>query len=333
MLGALNSAVVLGAGSWGTALSLLIAQKGWRVYLRARTPDAVRRLDEERANERYLPGFALPDSVTPCFELPDKADVWVVAVPSHAVREICELLPQQCLVLMTAKGLEPGTSLMMSDVLLQVRPGARLAVMSGPNLGVEIARGVPTATVVAAKEMEIAEAAAEAVRAKSLRVYTGSDVVGVQMGGALKNVLAVGAGMSDGLGFGDNTKASMLARGLYEMALLGCAMGGCKETFMGLSGVGDLIATAVSPLSRNYRFGRLLGEGRSTSEALTEVGQVVEGVPTAAAAVSLAQRAGVETPLLRVIHEIIEGRIAPSEAVEMLMTRAPRQETTPERAL
>lgn len=302
------------------------------MYLRARTPDAARRLDEERANERYLPGFALPDSVTPCYDLPDRADVWVVAVPSHAVREICDLLPQQCLVLMTAKGLEPGTSLMMSEVLLQVRPGAQLAVMSGPNLGVEIARGVPTATVVAAKEMEIAEAAAEAVRAKSLRVYTGTDVVGVQMGGALKNVLAVGAGMSDGLGFGDNTKASMLARGLYEMALLGCAMGGCKETFMGLSGVGDLIATAVSPLSRNYRFGRLLGEGRSTSEALTEVGQVVEGVPTAAAAVSLAQRAGVETPLLRVVHEIIEGRIGPSEAVEMLMTRAPRQETTPERA-
>ncbi len=332
MLGALNSAVVLGAGSWGTALSLLIAQKGWRVYLRARTPEAARRLDEERANARYLPGFVLPENVIPCFEPPETADVWVVAVPSHAVREVCDLLPQRCLALMTAKGLEPGTSLMMSEVLLQVRPGVQVAVMSGPNLGVEIARGVPTATVVAATDVEVAEAAAEPVRAQSLRVYTSTDVVGVQMGGALKNVLAVGAGMSDGLGFGDNTKASLLARGLYEMALLGCALGGCKETFMGLSGVGDLIATAVSPLSRNYRFGRLIGEGRPTSEALAEVGQVVEGVPTAAAAVSLAQRAGVDTPLLRVIHEIVEGRIAPSQAVEMLMTRAPRQETPPERA-
>lgn len=309
-----------------------MVQKGWRVYLRARTPEAAQALLDARENERYLPGFRLPEGVNPCFEPPQHADVWLVAVPSHAVREVCDLLPQQCLVLMTAKGLEPGTGAMMSQVLLESRPSARAAVMSGPNLGVEIARGVPTATVVAAEEESVAEAAADCVRAKSLRVYTSTDVVGVQMGGALKNVLAVGAGVSDGLGFGDNTKASLLARGLYEMALLGCALGGCRETFMGLSGVGDLIATAVSPLSRNYRFGRLLGEGRRTSEALAEVGQVVEGVPTAAAAVSLAQRAGVETPLLRVIHEIVEGRIAPSEAVEMLMSRAPRQETPPDGA-
>ncbi|MER3412992.1 MAG: glycerol-3-phosphate dehydrogenase [Armatimonadota bacterium] len=331
MLRSLDSAVVLGAGSWGTALSLLIAQKGWRVHLRARTPEAARQLDDARVNERYLPGFALPQNVKPCFEPPNNAGVWVIAVPSHAVREVCELLPERGLVLMTAKGLEPGTCLTMSEVLLQVRPSVEVAVMSGPNLGVEIARRIPTATVVASSDEAVSEVAAECLRSKNLRVYTSTDVIGVQIGGALKNVLAVGAGMSDGLGFGDNTKASFLARGLHEMATLGCALGGCRETFMGLSGVGDLIATAVSPLSRNYRFGRLIGQGLSTSEALADVGQVVEGVPTAAAVVSLAQRAGVETPLLRVIHEIVEGRIAPSEAVEMLMSRAPRQETPPGR--
>lgn len=322
----LNRAVVLGAGSWGTSLSLLIAQKGWRVHLRARTPEAAQALQHTRENKRYLPGFPLPSEVIPCFDPPEEADVWLVAVPSHAVREVCGLLPKQSLVLMTAKGLEPKTGAMMSEVLLQVRPEVRAAVMSGPNLGVEIARGIPTATVVAAQDEEVAAAAAECVRSKSLRVYTSTDIVGVQMGGALKNVLAVGAGMSDGLGFGDNTKASLLARGLYEMAQLGCALGGCRDTFMGLSGVGDLFATAVSPLSRNHRFGRLMGEGYSAADALAKVGQVVEGVPTAAAAVSLAERMGVEIPLMHVIHEIIEGRIAPSEAVDLLMSRAPRQE-------
>lgn len=296
------------------------------MHLRARTPEAAQALQHTRENKRYLPGFPLPSEVIPCFDPPEEADVWLVAVPSHAVREVCGLLPKQSLVLMTAKGLEPKTGAMMSEVLLQVRPEVRAAVMSGPNLGVEIARGIPTATVVAAQDEEVAAAAAECVRSKSLRVYTSTDIVGVQMGGALKNVLAVGAGMSDGLGFGDNTKASLLARGLYEMAQLGCALGGCRDTFMGLSGVGDLFATAVSPLSRNHRFGRLMGEGYSAADALAKVGQVVEGVPTAAAAVSLAERMGVEIPLMHVIHEIIEGRIAPSEAVDLLMSRAPRQE-------
>jgi glycerol-3-phosphate dehydrogenase (NAD(P)+) len=227
---------------------------------------------------------------------------------------------------MTAKGLERTTGLTMTQVLAEVRPGVRYAAMSGPNLGLEIVRGVPTATVVASEDQEMAECAAEALRCESLRVYTSTDVVGVQMGGALKNVLAVGAGISDGLGFGDNTKGSMLARGLHEVALLGTALGGRVETFMGLSGVGDLFATAASPLSRNYRFGRMLGEGLPTEEALRKVGQVVEGVPTAEAAVSLAKRHGVDTPLLAVIHEIIAGRLAPKEAVTLLMSRAPRSE-------
>ncbi|RMG23191.1 MAG: NAD(P)-dependent glycerol-3-phosphate dehydrogenase [Armatimonadetes bacterium] len=323
---AVESVVVLGAGSWGTALSLLIAKKGCKVFLRARSEEAAARLDAARENRDYLPGFHLPENVEPCYALPRAADLWLVAVPSDAVREVAPLLPDECRVLMTAKGLERSTGLTMTQVLLEERPSVHVAVMSGPNLGLEIVRGVPTATVVASEEERMAEYAAGALRCESLRVYTSADVMGVQMGGALKNVLAVGAGISDGLGFGDNTKASMLARGLHEMAVLGTALGGRVETFMGLSGVGDLFATAASPLSRNYRFGRLLGEGRTTEEALKAVGQVVEGVPTAEAAVGLAEKHGIEAPLLTVIHQIVQGRLAPREAVSLLMSRAPRSE-------
>ncbi|MCL6549110.1 MAG: NAD(P)H-dependent glycerol-3-phosphate dehydrogenase [Alicyclobacillus sp.] len=237
----------------------------------------------------------------------------VTFAKADAVREVCHLLPETCLVLMTTKGLEPGTSLMMSEVLLQVRPGVLPAVMSGPNLGVEIARGVPTATVVAATDVEVAEAAAEPVRAKSLRVYTGTDVVGVQMGGVLKNVLAVGAGISDGLGFGDNTKASMLARGLYEMSLLGCALGGCKETFMGLSGFGDLIATAVSPLSRNYHVGYELAKGKSLGEVRASMKQVAEGIDTAIAAYRLVGKLRLKAPIIDLVYSVLFESLPPAE--------------------
>ena len=248
-------------------------------------------------------------------------------MPSDAVREVSRLLPDgQALVVTASKGLEAPEGKRMSQVILEERPSARVCALSGPNLAVEIARGIPTATVVAAHDIEAANAVRSRFMCETLRVYTGFDVTGVELGGALKNVLALGAGMSDGLGFGDNTKAAMLARGLREMAALGVARGAEQATCMGLSGVGDLIARAVSTLSRNYRVGRLVAEGRTVSEALAEIGQVAEGVPTSEAAVRLAAEAEVEIPLMTAIHEVVAGRMSARDAVDELMDRSPRVE-------
>jgi glycerol-3-phosphate dehydrogenase (NAD(P)+) len=214
----------------------------------------------------------------------------------------------------------------MSQVLAAERPGARIAVLSGPNLAVELAGGIPTATVIASDNDELAERVREQFMAKSLRVYTSSDVVGVELGGALKNVMAIAAGMSDGLGFGNNTKGALLARGLHEMASLGSVLGARAKTFMGLSGVGDLFATAASVLSRNYRIGRALGAGEQLDDALHELGQVAEGVPTTHAAVALANRLCVDVPLMQAVAAVLEGESKPLDAVSGLMQRTPRSE-------
>jgi glycerol-3-phosphate dehydrogenase (NAD(P)+) len=206
------------------------------------------------------------------------------------------------------------------------RPTAAFGSLSGRNLGVEIARGVPTATVVASADQAFAEDVRDRFMCRTFRVYTSSDVTGVELGGALKNVLAIGAGVSDGLGFGDNTKGAFIARGLHEMCSLGAALGARRETFMGLSGVGDLFATAVSRLSRNYRVGFSLGQGASLDSALAELGQVAEGVPTASAAVALAQRNGVDVPVMESVHRVLAGEITPLEGVSMLMERTAKTE-------
>lgn len=283
-------------------------------------------MDDIRAagmNERYLPTVPLPDHVT--VGEPSEADFWVVAVPSDAVRVVAQRLPADALAVIAAKGLEAGGK-RMSEVIAEVLPNARVCALSGPNLAVEIARGVPTATVIAS-----ADGAAEEVRdrfmCRTFRVYTSTDVTGVELGGALKNVLAIGAGVSDGLGFGDNTKGAFVSRGLHEMCALGEALGARRETFMGLSGVGDLFATAVSRrLSRNYRVGFSLGQGGSLDSALAELGQVAEGVPTASAAVALARRMGVEVPVMESVHRVLLGEITPLEGVSMLMERTAKTE-------
>jgi glycerol-3-phosphate dehydrogenase (NAD(P)+) len=268
----------------------------------------------------------LPPEIEPVEVLPAEADFWIIAVPSEALREVCQKLPSDCVVVIATKGLEQETSLRMSQVLAAERPGARIAVLSGPNLAVELAGGIPTATVIASDNDELAERVREQFMAKSLRVYTSSDVVGVELGGALKNVMAIAAGMSDGLGFGNNTKGALLARGLHEMASLGSVLGARAKTFMGLSGVGDLFATAASVLSRNYRIGRALGAGEQLDDALHELGQVAEGVPTTHAAVALADRLCVDVPLMQAVAAVLEGESKPLDAVSGLMQRTPRSE-------
>lgn len=318
----MTKCAVLGAGSWGTALAVLLARNGNEVTLWGRDDSEMEGIRVKRENERYLPGVAFPEGVT--VEAVEAADFWVLAVPSDAVREVAERLPPDALVVIAAKGLEAGGK-RMSEVLRDVRPDARVCVLSGPNLAVEIARGVPTATVIASDDGH-AEAVRDRFMCRTFRVYTSNDVTGVELGGALKNVLAIGAGVSDGLGFGDNTKGAFIARGLHEMCALGEALGARRDTFMGLSGVGDLFATAVSRLSRNYRVGFSFGQGSSLDAAVAEVGQVAEGVPTAAAAVGLAERNGVEVPVMQSVHRVLRGEITPLEGVSMLMERTAKTE-------
>lgn len=320
-------AAVLGCGSWGTALAVLLARNDVAVSLWGRTEDEIEVLSSHRENLRYLPGVPLPELVEPTAIFPTEADVWLIAVPSSAVREVVCLLPVgNITVVMAAKGLEINTAKRMSEILHEERPAAKACAMSGPNLAVELARGIPTATVVASRDLEIADWVRGRLMCRSFRAYTSLDVVGVEMGGALKNVLALGAGMSDGLGFGDNTKGALLARGLREMAMLGQEYGAEFSTFMGLSGVGDLFATAVSKLSRNYRVGRMLAEGHTLDRALCEIGQVAEGVITSDAAVQLARKANVEIPLMEGIQRVLLGEQKPLEAVSDLMDRSPRIE-------
>jgi glycerol-3-phosphate dehydrogenase (NAD(P)+) len=332
----MSKCAVLGAGSWGTAIAVLLARNGNDVWLWGRDEAELADMADRRRNDRYLPGIEIPEGVrvlgsggqpspspSQAWE-GDSVDLFVLAVPSDAVREVAERLPNDALVVIAAKGLEAG-GLRMSEVVRQVRPHARICVLSGPNLAVEIARGVPTATVIASDD-GYAEQVRDAFMCRTFRVYTSNDVMGVELGGALKNVLAIGAGVSDGLGFGDNTKGAFIARGLHEMCALGTALGARRETFMGLSGVGDLFATAVSRLSRNYRVGFALGQGASLDAAIAELGQVAEGVPTAGAAVGLAERSGVEVPVMQSVKRVLAGEITPLEGVSMLMERTARTE-------
>lgn len=326
-------AVVLGSGSWGTALAILLGRNGHDVLLLGRDPEEIAALRDWRENLRYLPGFVIPDSVHPaCLGEPAEADLAVVAVPSGAVREAAAFLPPgTARFVVASKGLEPGTGRFMADLLVEARPDARVGVLSGPNLAVEIARGVPTVALAAFAARADAEAVQAAFNGPSFRVSLTDDVVGVELAGALKNVLAIGGGMSDGLGYGDNTKGAFLARGLMEVARLGAAMGARPETFLGPAGVGDLFATANSRLSRNYRVGFALGKGARLADALAEVGQVAEGVPTSEAALVLGRRHGVDLPVLAAVAAVLQGRVEPRRAVAMLMERTPKMDDFLER--
>lgn len=319
---------MLGAGSWGTALALLLGRNGREVVLYGRDPDAVESLRQRRENLQYLPGFVLPECVSyerMEGELPP-GEMSVVAVPSMAVAGVLPLLGEQSLVLVASKGLDPSGDRLLSDAVEQTHPGTVVAVLSGPNLAVEIARGVPTLAVVACSDEPSAEKVRAAFMSHTYRVYLSDDVRGVELAGALKNVLAIGAGMSDGLGYGDNTKGALLARGLNEVAGIGLAMGARLDTFLGIAGVGDLFATASSTLSRNYRVGRALGAGRSLRDVLEEIGQVAEGVTSCEVAVRIARRMGVPAPICEAIDAVLHGRIEARKAVPELMERTPRKE-------
>ncbi|MBS1718727.1 MAG: NAD(P)-dependent glycerol-3-phosphate dehydrogenase [Armatimonadetes bacterium] len=321
---------VVGSGSWGSALTVLLARNGHEVILGGKDEEDILSMRSLRENLKYLPGFAFPDSVR--FELlrtlEGQADMIVVAVPAAAVRSVVtELKTQAPIIVVAAKGLEPAGYQIPTDIVAELRPGVGVGVLSGPNLAKEIAKGIPTAAVAAFADIDDAETVQRAFMCATFRVYVSTDVVGVELAGALKNVLAIGAGMSDALGYGDNTKGALLARGLHEMTRLGLAMGAKIDTFLGLAGVGDLFATASSNLSRNYRVGFAIGQGNSLKDAIERVEQIAEGVPTSESALILARRHGIQMPVFEAIEGVLRGRIPARQAVSALMERIPRTET------
>ena len=323
---------VLGAGSWGTALALLLAtghDAGADVRLWDRNPALIDALAADRENRHYLPGFPLPPAITLTSDIDSAvsgATCIVVAVPSGAVRSVMSsatpyLLPGADLVL-ASKGLEPETGLLPFQVAHAIAgSGFSLIALSGPNLATEIARGIPAAAVAACPDIMCGERIASLFHRPAFRVYASEDRTGVEVGGAIKNVLAIAGGVSDGLGFGDNTKATLLTRGLAEMTRFGIALGARRDTFYGLAGVGDLMATAASRLSRNWRVGEGLAKGESLPAILERLGQVAEGVSTAQVVVRLAAKHGVEMPVCAAVARLLNGEISPREAVENLMSR------------
>ncbi len=320
---------VLGAGSWGTALAIQYARAGRATRLWARDGAHVERMQRSRCNEAYLPGAAFPDLLTVVDDLTtaigEDADV-LVSVPSHALRSMLAMLAGQApaprRVAWATKGFEQDSGLLPHQVAAEVF-GAELpmAVLSGPTFAREVAAGLPTAMVVAAKDAQFAVSLAQTISGENFRAYLSSDLVGVEVGGAVKNALAIGAGISDGLGYGSNTRIALITRGLSEMTRLGVALGAQKDTFMGLAGMGDLVLTCTDDQSRNRRMGLALAAGERVEQAQAAIGQVVEGVFAARAVRDVAQRHGVDMPIVEQIYQVIHGGAQPRSAVTALMGR------------
>lgn len=321
---------VLGAGAWGTALAVQAASQH-DVRLWARDASQVARMRAARRNERYLPEVALPERLAIESDLGAalahaRDGVIVVGTPMAALREMLQSLPEDARVLWLCKGFESGSGALGHEIAREVRPGARAGVLSGPSFALEVARGQPTALVAASEDVGLAELAVQAFHSDSLRVYTSADPVGVEVGGAVKNVLAIATGIADGLGLGLNARAALITRGLAEMARLGVALGARAETFMGLSGLGDLVLTATGDLSRNRRVGLLLAAGQALPQILVDLGHVAEGVHSAGMVVRRAGLAGVDMPISSAVVEVLQGRLSPAEAVGALMRREARAE-------
>ncbi|MDI3279866.1 MAG: NAD(P)H-dependent glycerol-3-phosphate dehydrogenase [Bacillota bacterium] len=324
---------VVGAGGWGTALAILLAQKHGQVRLWVRNPEYAKEMAARRENSLYLPGVQLPPGVQLFSDLGQAltgAEVVVSAVPAQATRELArrmrDFLAPEAVVVSVSKGLEKGTHQRMTEVLKEELPSrfhSRLVVLSGPNHAEEVARNIPSATVVASHDRALARKIQELFMTPSFRIYTNADVVGVETGGALKNIIALASGISDGLGFGDNTKAALMTRGLAEITRLGMSMGAHPLTFVGLSGMGDLIATCTSKHSRNARAGKEIGQGKKLEEVLAGTRMVVEGVWTTVAAYELARQRGVEMPITEKVYQVLFAGQNPREAVSHLMERDP----------
>ncbi len=323
---------VFGAGSWGTAVAILLVRAGHRVSLIGMNAGKMESIKKNKENIPYLPGIILPDEINPTTDLMEiNADAVFLSVPSHAVRDSVRLirpyLRPGCIVVNTAKGLEEKTYLRLSQVMAEELPGHPLAVLSGPSHAEEAGRDVVTAVVVASDDIKNAEAVQDLIMTSKFRVYTNRDLIGVEMGGALKNIIALCSGVLEGMNPRDNTKAALITRGLAEITRLGVAMGAVPDTFSGLSGMGDLIVTCTSLHSRNLRAGRALGTGKPLDEVLAEVGMVVEGVKITKIAYELSKRRNITMPITEQAYKVLFEGLSPQKALVNLMMRGKKHET------
>jgi glycerol-3-phosphate dehydrogenase (NAD(P)+) len=326
---------VIGSGAWGTTLALLLAQKGIATTLWEHRPERAAEMQRTRENTLFLPGFRFPDELYVTANVREAAqdkDMLLLVTPSQRMRENARLIAPyvgaETLLVSASKGIEVDTLKRMTEIIAEEIPAARdrIAALSGPNISREVAEGKPTAAVVAAQEQEVAVRVRTLLSTARFRVYTSTDVVGVELGGALKNIIAIGAGLNEGMGFGENAKAAFITRGVAEIARLGIAAGAHPLTFTGLAGIGDLIATCASPLSRNQQLGRRLASGEKLEDILASTHTVAEGVSTTKAALQLAIRHNVELPITEQLSHVLFEGLDPRKAVPELMMRDPKDE-------
>lgn len=318
---------VVGSGSWGTALAYLLNKNSHDVTLWGYDKDEIIKIKEKRENQKYLPNVKLNQNLKITYDsnsLVDKQMI-ILAVPSKAVRQICQrfknIFDDGRIIVNVSKGIEEGSLLRLSQVIKDVIPSAKVGTLSGPSHAEEVGKNMATACVASAYDLDTAKTIQDAFMNETFRVYTNMDIIGVELGGALKNLIALAAGASDGCGFGDNAKAALMTRGMTEIARLGVAMGAHQETFSGLTGIGDLIVTCTSMHSRNRRAGILMGQGKSLNEALQEINMVVEGVNTAKAAFELSKKYNIEMPITKEINEVLFNNKNTKDAVISLMGR------------
>jgi glycerol-3-phosphate dehydrogenase (NAD(P)+) len=327
---------VIGAGTWGTTVAAMLTSNAGEVVLWGRRPELAEAINRRHENPDYLPGHPLPDKLRATSQLSEAlegAEAVVLAVPSHGLRgvltEARPFVPAEALLVSLAKGLEAGSLLRMTEVVQDVLGPSRntpVGVLTGPNLAAEVAAGMPTASVVAMAEPDSAARIQRLFMTGTFRVYTNPDVTGCEIAGVLKNVVAIAAGVAQGLGFGDNARAALITRGMAELTRLGVALGGNPLTFLGLAGIGDLVVTCTSPLSRNRQVGEALAAGRTLPEILAEMRMVAEGVKSTASVLALAERAGVEMPIAEEVQAVMSGTRTPVEGVAALMLREAKAE-------
>jgi len=332
---------VLGDGGWGTTLAILLYRKGFKLSLWGAFPNYVSYLDRKRINTKFLPGIKIPRAIEITSDLKraiDNKDLIIFAIPSQYLRNVLKKIkkfdyPKSAAYLSVIKGIETGSLKRMSEVILQEMGDTRLAVLSGPTIAHEVAKGIPTAAVIASPDKSLRRYLQGIFMAEHFRIYTNGDVIGVELGGSLKNIIAIACGVSDGLGFGTNTKAALLSRGLVEISRLGNVMGAKSATFSGLSGLGDLVTTCISPYSRNRFVGEQIGKGKALKQIKTHMQMpacrqagVAEGVPTTQSAYALSLKYKVEMPITKEIYNVLYKNKSPKRAVRDLMTREKKEE-------
>jgi glycerol-3-phosphate dehydrogenase (NAD(P)+) len=328
-----NRITLLGGGSWGTALAKLLSENGHNVTVWLRDEDQCRELSTERENKKYLPGVIIPDNIVFTSNINESlkdAEYILIVTPTQKIRSVLKQINSEYkknkIIINASKGIEIGTMSLVSDIVMEETVDCIFADLTGPSIAKEVVAKMPTAITVACEDKKAASDIQDMFMSSYFRVYTNDDVVGAELGGALKNIIALGAGISDGIGYGDNAKAALMNRGIVEIARLGIAMGADVETFFGLSGIGDLMVTCMSKFSRNWNAGYLIGQGYSKEDAAKKVGMVVEGISTTYAAYELSKKLNVEMPIVNAMYELLENNADVKDTVNKLMLRDKKEE-------